>query len=356
MHRAFPPRPLPLQQLLAVSLLLSLAPRSLATAAADPPPPTPPPRAAESPPLLAACAARDEPRALALLANASFEEVNARNAFGDSALIWACKNGLARAALALVRAGADVHTRAASGDTPLTWSAFSGLDEVVRELLARGADVDAVVRGEALALTALAHAAREGHAAIALALLERGADANGGRGVAADGVTPLVFAIERGLAEIVPALLAKGARADAPIAGRGGATPEALCRARAAAGDAAMARQCDAVRAAAWAPRRLAACERMLAACVRGSAEAALAELGALREGPGVRAGARAPGGAGGPAVMEIVRVDCQGSPHVRDALLAALLAGEEDPRVTWLERIWWWRGWRPPVARGDEM
>ena len=340
--------------LLAVSLLAALAARS---GASEPAAPAPAPTPAPAPPsLLAACAAGDEPLALALLATASHEEVNARSGFGDSPLIWACKHAMARAALELIHAGADVNIRSASGDSPLTWAAYAGLEAVALELLAHGAEVDAVVRGEAVAMTPLAYAAREGHGRLALALLEHGADANGG-GAAADGLTPLVFAVASGLADVVPALLARGARADALIASgpKAGGSAESLCAERADAGDMARARQCGAVRAAAWAPRRLAACERMLAACAAGNAGAALAELGALWVGPGVRATARAYGDTG-PAVMEMVRLDCP-SPSVRNALLAALLEGDEDPRVTWLERAWWWRSWRPARrAAPDEL
>jgi hypothetical protein len=357
------PPPRPLAQLALLLLVAAAASDSSSSSSAPsaPAPSAPAPSApasAESPPLLLACAARDEARALELLDNATLEEINFRNAFGDDALIWACKHGLAKAAMELVLAGADVNSRSSSGDTPLTWASLMGLEDVALELLARGSDVDTHVRGEAVVMTPLAFATREGHARLALALIERGADVNGG---AIDGRTPLVFAVASGLAEVVPALLARGARADTVVTGggsdgnalpRAGSTAESLCAERAAAGDAAMARQCAAVRAAAWAPRRLAACERMLAACVAGDARAARAQLATLREGPGVRASARAFGGPG-PAVMEIVRIDCQGAPAVRDALLDALLAGDEDPRVTWLERVWWWRSWRP--RKGDD-
>jgi ankyrin repeat protein len=71
---------------------------------------------------------------------------------------------MAKAAMELVLAGADVNSRSSSGDTPLTWASLMGLEDVALELLARGSDVDTHVRGQAVVMTPLAFATREGHA------------------------------------------------------------------------------------------------------------------------------------------------------------------------------------------------
>ena len=87
--------------------------------------------------------------------DAARDEVNALSEFGDSALVWCSKNGLARATAALLRAGADVSVRTPSGDTALTWAALGGHEAIVRDLIAHGAEVNTVLHGGAITMTPL---------------------------------------------------------------------------------------------------------------------------------------------------------------------------------------------------------
>jgi ankyrin repeat protein len=131
-------------------------------------------------------------------------DVNSRNGFEATPLIWAAGN-LAKTRL-LIERGADVNARTRQGRTALmVAAACNGCSESVRLLLAKGADAKALDTGRATALTL---AAENGDAESIRLLLEAGADpkqANGG------GMTPLHLAIYNCDLASAKLLLAKGA-------------------------------------------------------------------------------------------------------------------------------------------------
>ncbi len=149
-------------------------------------------------------------------------DVNARNAFNASALIWA--GGDAVKSRMLIERGADVNVRTQQGRTPLLMAAKrQGNGDLIQLLLAKGADPHAA--GDA----SLLPAAQSGDIEIMRLLIERGADVNA---VAYRwGETPLHNAAASGSVQAVRLLLAKGAKIDAALrtgmtAVRGGTSVE----------------------------------------------------------------------------------------------------------------------------------
>jgi len=131
-------------------------------------------------------------------------DVNAKNAFDATALMW-CVNDLEKARL-LVAKGADVNARSKQGSTPLLIAAADdGASEVVKLLLERGADILASDESHE---TALNQAAYANDLATVKLLLRKGADVNA-KDVA--GETPLMNAAAEGNPEMVRMLLAHGA-------------------------------------------------------------------------------------------------------------------------------------------------
>ena len=142
--------------------------------------------------------------ALKLLIDAG-ADVNARNAFGATALMWAV-NDIGKVRLLLAK-GAEVNSKSKMGRSALLMAASddAGLP-VVRMLLDKGAEVDA---RDAMQTTALIQAANRD---IALLLLAKGADVNAKDG---GGFTPLLGAAAAGDIQWTKLLLAKGAAVNA---------------------------------------------------------------------------------------------------------------------------------------------
>jgi len=189
--------------------------------------------ARESTPLMYA-AAYGSIDAMRMLIDAG-ADVNAKNAFDATALMW-CANDLAKVRL-LVEKGANVNARSKAGRTPLVIAAaHDGNLEVVKLLVERGANLAAPREraskredaapiasippsklGEATPLTAAADA---NDTATVRYLVEKGADINASNGL---GDTALILAASHGNVDVIKLLLSKGAdvnAVDTPDGGR----------------------------------------------------------------------------------------------------------------------------------------
>jgi ankyrin repeat protein len=139
-------------------------------------------------------------------------DVNTKDGFGDTVLMFACEQGHLDLANFLLESGADIHqvnTNVFRGKTALMGAAGAGQAEVVKLLLAHHADVNAAGADKE---TALFKAAYYGRAEVASILLENGADI-----YARDSRrnTPLLHAASRGHAGVVELLLDRGADVNA---------------------------------------------------------------------------------------------------------------------------------------------
>src|SRR5262249_53913962 len=85
---------------------------------------------------------------------------NARNRFGQTALVIALTKNDTATAMAMLAAGTDVNLAALNGVTPLMAAAFTGQADMASLLLAKGADLRAVDRLQKNAMTYAAGAGR----------------------------------------------------------------------------------------------------------------------------------------------------------------------------------------------------
>ena len=146
------------------------------------------------------------PQALRILLDRG-ADVNARNSFEATALIWAARDPV-KVSMLLAR-GANVNAQSKQGRTPLIVAA-QGSSESVRLLLARGANVKA---HDGAGVTALMNAALAGDFTSVRALVEKGADVNAEATMFQDfGSTPLMAAACSANPAIVGYLLEKGAK------------------------------------------------------------------------------------------------------------------------------------------------
>ncbi len=88
-------------------------------------------------------ARRGDCRSIERLLQWAGADVNARDSFGDTALMLAISDRHMEAAMLLLARGADVHARNGKDVTPLHSAVNAGDALVVRTLVARGADVNA---------------------------------------------------------------------------------------------------------------------------------------------------------------------------------------------------------------------
>jgi ankyrin repeat protein len=149
--------------------------------------------------------------------------VDARNANGGTALMYAVSAGDIAMMRLLLGAGADANARARIGWTPLLVGAAKGRDGAIVLLLAAGADPNET---DAYGWTPLMRAVSAGHAAAVDALLDAG-----GLDLQAreeSGATALHIAAGRGYTDIVRRLLAAGA--EASVADGAGRTPADVAR------------------------------------------------------------------------------------------------------------------------------
>jgi ankyrin repeat protein len=112
-------------------------------------------------------------------------DVNAREAKGQAALMWAAAEGNVEVVDALLEAGADFRTPLPSGFTPLFFALREGKSKVVFRLLVAGCDINEPMRpeqrfgsGRRRATNPLLLAVENGHFELAAALLSARADPN----------------------------------------------------------------------------------------------------------------------------------------------------------------------------------
>jgi ankyrin repeat protein len=149
-------------------------------------------------------AAFGSPQAVKILIDAG-ADVNAKDGFGATALVWAA--GDAAKAKMLVEHGADVNARTTNGRTPLIVAAIhDGNAATVRRLLDQGADIKTADEQGETALLVAAHA--DAFDTVKL-LLERGADPNE---TDKAGFTPLLNASAHGNTDMMRLLIEKGAK------------------------------------------------------------------------------------------------------------------------------------------------
>ena len=70
-------------------------------------------------------------------------DVNVRDEYGWTPILWAAMNGHTDVVRVLLAAGANPNTRNKYGWTPLMWAAGQGYGEIVRSLIASGARLNA---------------------------------------------------------------------------------------------------------------------------------------------------------------------------------------------------------------------
>ena len=119
-------------------------------------------------------------------------DINARNAYGWTALMHAARVGQDELVTLLLKHGADIDARSDDGLTALMRAVVKGHEGVVRILLKHGARIDLRDKGQA---TVLHWAARKGQIVIVKALLDAGANPT-----ARDdhGQTPMMVAMAEG--------------------------------------------------------------------------------------------------------------------------------------------------------------
>ena len=208
-------------------LPLLLAGCSLVTRSNEPPPP---------PPLIKAVSKGDTTTVRALLAKGA--DVQARDAAGRTALMYAAENGDPTTVQALLTNGADVNARDWQGWTALLYAAENGDITTVQTLLEHKAHVNA--KSEGSGWTALMSAAARGRLSVVQALLASGAEANSRD---KDDQTALLMAVQQGYTAIVQALLEGGA--DVNIKNKDGKTALAIAEAQGFSKIAQLLKQVD---------------------------------------------------------------------------------------------------------------
>jgi len=171
------------------------------------------------PPLIKAVSKGDTATVRVLLAKGA--DVQARDANGRTALMYAAENGDPTIVQALLTNGADVNARDWQGWTALIYAAENGDITTVQTLLAHKAHVNA--KSEGSGWTALMSAAARGRLSVAQALLANGAEANSRD---KDDQTALIMAVQQGYTAVVQALLEGGA--DVNVKNKDGKTALAI--------------------------------------------------------------------------------------------------------------------------------
>ena len=130
-------------------------------------------------------------------------DVNARDKYGNTPLIYAAAYGYLDLVKYLVSKGADVNVKGNRGNTPLIFAAGNGYLEIVKFLVSKGADVN--VRGW-MGQTPLYYAVKGGYFEIVKYLISKGADVD---------AAALLCAVDEGYLPIVKYLVSEGANVNA---------------------------------------------------------------------------------------------------------------------------------------------
>ncbi|KAH0562831.1 hypothetical protein GP486_002538 [Trichoglossum hirsutum] len=149
-------------------------------------------------------------KAVVALLKSGHHHPNAKDAFNQTPLLWAARNGhLEVVKLLLDKGGVDLDSKDTRyGRTPLSWAAEDGHGEVVKLLLGRrGVDPDSKdTRYDNMGMTPLSRAAESGHGKVVKLLLSKdGVDPNFKDHLS--NRTPLSWAAEYGQREVVKLLL-----------------------------------------------------------------------------------------------------------------------------------------------------
>jgi ankyrin repeat protein len=136
----------------------------------------------------------------------SGEDVNAPEADGTSALLWASYQAYPELVTLLIEAGADPNAANEFGITPLLQASRNGDAPTIKVLLDAGADIKMTHPGGETALMA---AARSGSVESVSLLLDRGADPNAFENLQHQ--TALMWATVEGHLDVVDTLLNAGA-------------------------------------------------------------------------------------------------------------------------------------------------
>jgi len=159
-----------------------------------------------------------------VMAAKRLDNIDYRDANGETALMLAAKSGRIELAGRLLKKGADVNAVSASGDTALHLAAGSGHADVSALLLDNGAKVNAV---NTAGSTALIPAAGSGRDEVVSLLLARGADAEKQGTFKGKSGTPLVAALQAGSTPVVSLLTKREEELDRTTAKHAGSSRSA---------------------------------------------------------------------------------------------------------------------------------
>ncbi|TVY43158.1 Ankyrin [Lachnellula occidentalis] len=146
------------------------------------------------------------PKAMALLLEVKIEDTEARNAWLNSGLRYACRTGDREAIVQILAAGADINsaelTGSPKGATPLLLTILNGHVQAALLLVRRGAKMDL---GDEMGRLPLPTAAENGYDSVVRGLIRAGGDPNLKSGVNED--TPLILAAGKKQDKVVKVLL-----------------------------------------------------------------------------------------------------------------------------------------------------
>ena len=142
------------------------------------------------------CAAMNGNREIVGLLLNNGEDIDARDSYGKTPLMWAAGNGHLDIVKFIVEKGDDVSTTDELGNTPLHWAATNGQIKVIEYLLSKGANIEARDKS---GRTPFHSAAINGQVKAVEMFINKGAD----QAIDNNGRTPLVYAVNNSHYDIV---------------------------------------------------------------------------------------------------------------------------------------------------------